>query len=92
MYPTHTWYSLSVSVSGETGSIAPNVGTNGIIDNTLVTISVSYLKKNVLKIVRQTSRHLEFVQTGMSSFFKKDLFLAALGFCCGECSFSSCSV
>lgn len=53
MYPTHMWCSLSVSVSGETRSIAPNVGTNGIIDKTLVTISVSYLKKNVLKVVRQ---------------------------------------
>ena len=69
MYPTHMWYSLSASVSGEIVNIAPNVGTNGIIDNTLVTISVSYLKKNVLKVVRQTSRHLEFVQAGMSSFF-----------------------
>ena len=53
MYPTHMWYSLSVSVSGETRSMAPNVGTNGIIDNTLVTVSLSYLKKNVLKVVGQ---------------------------------------
>jgi len=33
--------------------MAPNVGTNGVIDNTLVTVSLSYLKKNVLKVVGQ---------------------------------------
>ena len=43
-----------MSVSGEARSTAPNVGTNGKIENTLVSVSVSYLKKNVLKVVRQT--------------------------------------